>query len=112
MACERSQRWSTALQLLRDGLNTTLIPNIVSFNVAISTCGKAGQMLLVRRLLLRLNRLGLEPNLITCNAVLNSCVATSGWEQALAMLHQAVLEDLQPDLTSCWCWNGFMMVYV
>ncbi|CAK9058787.1 unnamed protein product [Durusdinium trenchii] len=95
-ALERSQQWSLALQLLVD---FPLTPDIISFNSAISACGKAGQTMFFRRLLFRLRRLSLQENLVTYNAIINGFAVSSRWQEALDAL-QTTSRALETDLVS------------
>ncbi|CAE7246024.1 pgk-1, partial [Symbiodinium microadriaticum] len=83
-----ASRWHGALSLVEDMEAGRLLPDLVTFNSAISCCQREAMWRAALRLRLRLGqRLGLEPNVVTFGAVVASL--RGQWLRALAVLSEA-----------------------
>lgn len=95
--------WQKALQLLRDmPREYGLIPDLYSYNAAISACGHGGQWLKALQLLeeMPLQDPPLTPDVVTFSAVIAACGEGLQWQKALELLEEMEVCGVEPNVFS------------
>ena len=62
----RQNQWCAALKLLAEMQDQGLVPDVITYNAAISACEKGSQWQQALKLLAEMQGQGLEPDLCTC----------------------------------------------
>ncbi len=62
-----------------------LVPNVITYNAAISACEKGEQWQKALGILAVMPEAGLVPNVITYNAAISACEKGQQWQQALGL---------------------------
>eukprot|EP00929_Paragymnodinium_shiwhaense_P114528 TRINITY_DN8297_c2_g1_i1.p1 TRINITY_DN8297_c2_g1~~TRINITY_DN8297_c2_g1_i1.p1 ORF type:complete len:382 (+),score=77.63 TRINITY_DN8297_c2_g1_i1:106-1251(+) len=105
-ACERSSRWTLALDVLRrlqSGGRESLpsvgnMVDIVSFNAAITACQRGGQWELALSIFEDAVRLGFDPDVFTYSALLSAAQSAQRWPLALQVFHERMCDAaVEPD---------------
>ena len=78
-------------------------PNVITWNAAISACGKGAQWERALEMLEEMQRRGLQPNVITWSAAISACAKGAQWERALELFEEMQRRGLQPDVIT---WNA------
>ena len=83
------KEWEQALELLVQMERKEVQLDIISFDAAISACGKAGEweQALV---LFDLSAQKAQPNIITCSTVISACGNAGEWPRALHFFDEAL----------------------
>ena len=81
----RIKPWVEALRLLDDMYWKAFVPDVITYNAAISACGKGQQPQRALHLLAHMEVHGLVPNVITINAAISACEKGQQPEQALQL---------------------------
>ena len=74
------------------------MPNVITYNAAISACEKGQRPQEALHLLQELQLRGLLPNVITYNAAISACEKGRMPQQALNLLQEMQLRSLLPDV--------------
>ncbi|OLP90954.1 Pentatricopeptide repeat-containing protein, chloroplastic [Symbiodinium microadriaticum] len=83
---EKGKQWTQALELLCHLDKLQLTGNVITYNAAISACGKCGRWRVALSLLEELRSSGLEATEVTYGAVVSACEKGGQWERALLLL--------------------------
>ena len=78
-ACEKSQKWQQALQLLHEALARALQANELTFTAAISACEKSASWQKALVLLVQVSEQGLQRDLVLLNAAISACAKAGMW---------------------------------
>lgn len=76
------------------------VPNVISYNAAISACGKAGKWEQAINLLLEMKKVGVPPDVISYNTAISACEKAGKWEQAISLLGEMKKARVHPDVIS------------
>ena len=87
-----------ALHLLSQMSVSTLAPNDVSFNAAISACEKCGEWQMALRLLSKMFAAAIFPTVISFNASISACDKSSQWQMALSLLSLVPATKIAPNV--------------
>ena len=78
-----------------------LVPNVISFNAAISSCQRDGHWNEAMNLLeTMLSKPSLSPDLVSFNSTMASFQKDGQWEQSLGLLDLMCREQVAPDVIS------------
>eukprot|EP00929_Paragymnodinium_shiwhaense_P114529 TRINITY_DN8297_c2_g1_i2.p1 TRINITY_DN8297_c2_g1~~TRINITY_DN8297_c2_g1_i2.p1 ORF type:complete len:413 (+),score=90.46 TRINITY_DN8297_c2_g1_i2:106-1344(+) len=101
-ACERSSRWTLALDVLRRLQSGGLQPDALSLNVCVSACSKGagGWPAAVALLFEKLQEAGVGNmvDIVSFNAAITACQRGGQWELALSIFEDAVRLGFDPDV--------------
>merc|ERR1719453_1929494 len=87
-ALGRVGQWQTAVQLLRESVDSGLDANVVLYTSAISACDKARQLKPALALLREMKSKGVEPNAYTYSALISACDKCKEPMKALQLLEE------------------------
>lgn len=93
-------RWEAGIAILKEAKSWLIIPNMISFNSAISTCDKAGEWQLAISLMEEASQARLFPGIVTFNSCINACQESSSWTISLQLFHAMPMRRLKPDVIS------------
>ena len=94
----RLARSHEAVWLLREMQHQGFMPNVITYNAAISACGKGRSSQSALRLLDEMRQSDLVPNVITYNAAISACEKGQVSQSALRLLDEMRHRDLVPDV--------------
>lgn len=78
--------YKQAILLLREMPTKDLTPSRISYNAAITACGRGGKWELAESLFRELARAGLSPDVISYNSVISALGGAGQWERAVGYL--------------------------
>ena len=116
---ETEGHWQEALVLLTDMINCALLPDVISFDTAMSACDKAEKWQEALELLTKLHSASLQEDVITCSALMSACVKGEQW--ALALRFFAEMTNIQRNIfvytgamnafEKCNAWMSSLLVF-
>lgn len=77
-----------AIRLLREMPTKGVTPTRISYNAAISACGRGGEWALAESLFEEMSRLGLSPDAISYNSLISALGGAGQWERAVGYLRE------------------------
>ena len=66
-----------------------LLADVITYNAAISTCGKSAQWQQTSGLWAETRNMNVLPSVITYNVAISACVKSAQWQQALGLLAES-----------------------
>jgi len=112
-ALGRVGQWQTAVQLLRESVDSGMEANVVLYTSAISACDKARQLKPALGLLRDMRAKGVEPNMYTYSALISTCDKCKEPVKALELLQEMKDEGIEPNeyaytaaISACGKGNG------
>ena len=90
-ACERSSKWTWALQLLQDISSRNLQPDTITFNTCISACSNALKWQRAVWLFHQIHLQTLAPTGVTFSALVTAFEKTNDWIRALVAFERALV---------------------
>ena len=91
---------SHALDLLSMMTVEGVAPNAVTYNAAISACGKGRRWAQAIELLREMDEAGVRPNKISYNAAISACEKGGQWARAVDLLVEMENKGVLPDAIS------------
>ncbi|CAL1134368.1 unnamed protein product [Cladocopium goreaui] len=98
VACEKTQRWERAVQILLAGIGEA---DAIGCTTCLTACGRASAWQAALRLLAEMRCILVRAHLISHNACLSACEETGQWRQGLQLLDEMCCTSLGPDSLSC-----------
>lgn len=80
-----------AIRLLREMPTKGVTPTRISYNAAISSCGRGGEWELAESLFGEMVRLGLSPDVISYNSLISAFGGAGQWERAVGCLREMLV---------------------
>ena len=77
------------------------LPDLISYNAALSTCSKGQQWQLALSLLGRMAMEKVESDAVSFNSALSSCCEGLQWQRVFAILQDLPSIHLRPDCIAC-----------
>merc|ERR1712107_455006 len=87
----KGQQPQQALQLLNQMQHRGLLPDVITYNAAISACEKGQQPQQALQLLDQMQHRGLLPDIITYSVAVNVCAGKEQWNMLLNNLVAAMM---------------------
>ena len=116
---ETEGHWQEALALLTDMINCALLPDVISFDTAMSACDKAEKWQEALELLAKLHSASLQEDVITCSALMSACVKAEQWALALRFFEE--MKNIQRNIfvytgamkafETCNAWMSSLLVF-
>ena len=116
---ETEGHWQEALALLTYMINCALLPDVISFDTAMSACDKAEKWQEALELLAKLHSASLEEDVITCSALMSACVKGEQWALALRFFEE--MKNIQRNIfvytgamkafETCNAWMSSLLVF-
>lgn len=107
----RSGEWERALEVFRRmesvGSEPTseVCPNSISYNTAISACGKAGRWHEAMFLKEKMQHADLPMDVVTLSSLVTACEKVGRWEEALSLFNEAKENGVKPNV---FCFNSLI----
>jgi pentatricopeptide repeat protein len=76
------------------------VPDVISYNAAISGCARAREWQRAVALLERMEKRGIEPTVISYNTAISACAKGGQWRRAIKLLGKMEKRGLTPDAIS------------
>ena len=100
-ACETSQLWQSAVDLLSKSMQDSVQADAVSYNACISACKAAAQWQAALQLLLDISKNMLQCSERSYSAAISACEKAGQWENALSILQLMKRRQGNFDAFSC-----------
>ncbi|CAK9091985.1 unnamed protein product [Durusdinium trenchii] len=99
-ACATALAWRAALVILRK-LSSGMRPSVMTYNTLISAMGAHWERAI--DLLWQMRSLGVQPDIVSCNAVITACDRAGVWQAALSAAHGYAMSNVTCNalLSSC-----------
>ena len=100
-ACDGLATWPLAISLLTTRAST-LEPNVVAWNAAISSCEKSTVWQKAFEVLQFMQRRRVEADETTWNTLISTCGRASWWQKSVAVLERLTAASVCSDLSARW----------
>eukprot|EP00439_Symbiodinium_sp_Y106_P076921 s1560_g15.t10 len=82
-ALEMPGLWESSSCLLEEMQASFVLPDVISYSVAISACERAAEWCTALELLRSMEQQSVSSNIIACTSVISACASGGAWQQAL-----------------------------
>ena len=103
--CKNQRDWRNALGILSFMSAQGVNPSLVSFNAALETCGRAGQVDAAFFVLEQIWRYGLQADVVTFTSLINACSRVHQVDRAFAVLYSMNEWGVSPN---CITYNALL----
>ncbi|CAE7534395.1 rsmF [Symbiodinium sp. CCMP2592] len=84
-ALELPGLWDSSSRLLEEMQASFVLPDVISYSVAISTCERAAEWCTALELLRSMEQQSVSSNIISCTSLISACASGGAWQQALCL---------------------------
>ncbi|CAE7820860.1 rsmF, partial [Symbiodinium sp. CCMP2456] len=77
--------WEASCRLLQEMQTSFVLPDVISYSVAISACERTAEWCTALELLRSMEQQSVSSNIIACTSAISACASGGAWQQALGL---------------------------